>query len=97
MKPDYVFVVGSFRSGTTLVRRILDSSEEISICPETQFLGYFISSGYRERIAEAGTVRMPRSPEDEFDKGASETNLLLSTVRETSTPKLGGFVPGNVG
>jgi len=56
MKPDYVFVVGSFRSGTTLVRKILDSSEEISICPETQFLGYFISSGYRERIAEAGDL-----------------------------------------
>jgi hypothetical protein len=56
MKPEYVFVVGSFRSGTTLVRNILDASEEISICPETQFLGYFISPGFLERIREAGDL-----------------------------------------
>lgn len=35
---------------------MLDSSEEISICPETQFLGYFISSGFREKIGEAGDL-----------------------------------------
>ena len=56
MQPHYVFIVGSFRSGTTLVRHILNSSGEISICPETQYFGYFVSSGYRKRIRRAGDL-----------------------------------------
>lgn len=56
MKPEYIFIVGSFRSGTTLVRNILDSSDEIAICWETHFLGHFVTSGYLNEIRKAGNL-----------------------------------------
>ena len=54
MKPEHIFIVGSFRSGTTLLRNILDNSEEISICQETGFFGSLRYSGFRKMLRQVG-------------------------------------------
>ena len=57
MKPEYVFVVGCFRSGTTLLAKILDSSDEISfIRVETKFLGGLWRPGFRHFIRKFGDL-----------------------------------------
>lgn len=35
----YVFIVGSYRSGTSMLRNILNCSNEVAICGETHYLG----------------------------------------------------------
>jgi hypothetical protein len=37
-RPSHIFVVGSYRSGTSLVRSVLDNSEQVALCGETHFL-----------------------------------------------------------
>jgi hypothetical protein len=55
--PEYVFVVGCFRSGTTLLARILDASEDVSfIRCETRFLGGLLRPGVRQRIKKYGDL-----------------------------------------
>lgn len=56
MKPEYIFVVGSFRSGTTLVYNILNSSRDIRICWETHFLGHFLTPGFSKIIRRVGDL-----------------------------------------
>lgn len=56
-KPSHIFIVGSFRSGTTLLRNILNRSSEIAICGETFYLGRFISAGKRHLFAEIGDLK----------------------------------------
>lgn len=53
-RPSHVFIVGSFRSGTTVLRAALSRSPEISIAGETHFLGHFFTKGYRNRFAQIG-------------------------------------------
>ena len=36
-RPDYVFIVGSSRTGTSFLREILNGSEDVAICDETHF------------------------------------------------------------
>ncbi|MDX1521188.1 MAG: sulfotransferase [Anaerolineae bacterium] len=38
-RPGYVFIVGSPRTGTSLLRDVLDTSKEVAICGETKFFG----------------------------------------------------------
>jgi hypothetical protein len=46
----YVFVVGCPRSGTTLLRRLLDSHPDLAITPETHFIPRF----FKQRIGISG-------------------------------------------
>ncbi len=55
-KPTHIFVVGSFRSGTTLLRHILNCSEDVAICDETHFLGALTKPGFRHKFAKVGDI-----------------------------------------
>lgn len=57
-QPGYIFIVGSFRSGTTLLRQILNFSKDIAICGETHFLGDLFGQkyGFRHKFAKIGNL-----------------------------------------
>ncbi len=54
--PEYIFIVGSFRTGTTLLRKILNTSTDIAICGETHFLGHLTKPGFRRDLAKVGDL-----------------------------------------
>src|SRR5436190_22507250 len=65
--PAMPIIVGSPRSGTTLLRFMLDSHPELAIPPETGFLllgEQLVREGddLRERFADAVTLYPPESP-----------------------------------
>src|SRR5688572_32223672 len=41
-EPEAVFVCGASRSGTTLLRKILETSDRIAIAPENHFVGHVL-------------------------------------------------------
>jgi len=50
---EYVFVVGLSRSGTTLMRRLLNSAPDVAIGPESHFMGHLVPGfGIRDRLAK---------------------------------------------
>jgi len=53
-----VFIVGASRSGTTLMRKILNASDELAICGENNFLGHLIGcEGVRQKLRRFGDLR----------------------------------------
>jgi hypothetical protein len=54
--PTHIFIVGSFRSGTTLLRTTLNRSSEITITGETHFLGHLFTQGYRNKFNQIGDL-----------------------------------------
>jgi hypothetical protein len=72
------FIVGVGRSGTTLMRLMLDSHPELTIPPETHFLNPFIQSSgrlrFNPRIATKTIVNDERRRWNDF--GLSEDDLL---------------------
>jgi hypothetical protein len=56
-EPEAIFVVGASRSGTTLMRHLLELSERIAIAPESHFLGHLRrSEGARYYFRRAGDL-----------------------------------------
>jgi hypothetical protein len=54
---DAVFILGTSRSGTTLMRKILNSSDQIAIASENHFLGHLIASeGARYKFRQFGDM-----------------------------------------
>ncbi len=62
--PGPIFVVGCPRSGTTLMRRILDRHPSIAICPETQFQRLVYSR--RKAFGDLGDLTNRRRLIDEY-------------------------------
>jgi hypothetical protein len=55
-QPGYIFIVGSFRTGTTLLRDILNCSEDVAICGETHFFRSLSWQGFRRKFAKVGDI-----------------------------------------
>jgi hypothetical protein len=54
-RPEAIFVVGVSRSGTTLLRRILDSHSQVAIATENHYLGHLLArEGARRYFARLG-------------------------------------------
>jgi hypothetical protein len=52
VRAEYVFVVGLSRSGTTLMRRLLNSAPDVAIGPESHFMGHLVPGlGVRDQLA----------------------------------------------
>lgn len=78
METKFFFIVGCPRTGTSLLRQILNRSESICIAPETHFIHRFSKAGQREKhLAQIG----PLSENKNIDKFVDfvYTNKKIST------------------
>src|SRR5687767_6385623 len=56
MTGDKVFIVGCGRTGSTLLREILNKSEQVCISPETHFLRRFSRLGVKKELKNFGDL-----------------------------------------
>ncbi len=56
-QPSHIFIVGLNRTGTNLLRTILNCSPDVAICDETHFLKHWVGyRGYQREFANVGTT-----------------------------------------
>lgn len=95
-----IFIIGIHRSGTSLLRRIIDSHSRISCPPETYFLEHFASM-VRDESTLAGMEGLGISPEIawvEIGKWASKYHEAYRLTRKKArwadkTPQYVSFLP----
>lgn len=56
MDPRYAFIVGSSRTGSSLLVRCLNRSDEICMLGQTHFMGHLYRSGLRHEMAKFGSL-----------------------------------------
>jgi hypothetical protein len=100
VKPDYVFISGASRTGSTLLLKILNSNPDIAICRENYFLGhqirregirYAIKRNVGDLIDEASVRQLVDFMYDGEFKRSTQTYwkwLRAKTDRETFLQKM---------
>jgi hypothetical protein len=82
----YIFIVGVSRSGTTLMRRTLNTSDEIAIASENHFLGHVIASeGVRHKLRQFGSLADDANLRRLVDYLYSDAFKRSSRYRDVST------------
>ncbi|HSH21805.1 MAG TPA: sulfotransferase, partial [Candidatus Caenarcaniphilales bacterium] len=57
-EPEAIFIVGVSRSGTTLLRRVMETSERVAIAMENHFLGHLVErEGARHYFRRLGQLQ----------------------------------------
>jgi hypothetical protein len=79
MQGDKVFIVGCGRTGSTLLREILNKSDEVCIGPETHFLRRFSQLGAQKKLKEFGDLADARNVEKLVDFLCSKKVRSLGT------------------
>ena len=82
-----VFVVGVSRSGTTLMRRVLEGSSRVAVCAENHYLGHLLGSeGVRHRLGALGDLRrddvVDRVVEYIYGSGLERSSRLRGMSRQ---------------
>ena len=56
-QPSHIFIVGLNRTGTNLLRTIINCSPDVAICDETHFLKHWVGyRGYQREFANVGNI-----------------------------------------
>jgi hypothetical protein len=80
-RPGYIFIVGLPRTGTALIRNILNCSEDVTICKgeshffgDSRILGIIKKPGMRQRLAKVGDIAT--------DEGAEKVVDFIYTLQD---------------
>jgi Sulfotransferase family len=95
MPAPFPFIVGCGRSGTTLVRAILDSHPELAVVHESRFIPSMLSD--RDRLERDGGLDLDRFVEDLFSRRTVASRVDTWDVgREELRAELEAARPGDV-
>ncbi len=84
-EPEAIFIVGVSRSGTTLMRRVLDRHSRIGIATENHYLGHLLAwEGARVYFRRTGDLRDDRAVRDLVELIYSGELQRRSRLRELS-------------
>jgi hypothetical protein len=75
-----IFIVGCNRTGTSLLRQILNKSPRVSIAPETHFLRRFSQMGVRQKLEKFGDLSDERNTTQLVDFMYSGRKVVGSSI-----------------